>query len=71
MPRGRAPVMLTLRVASATESWAPRYGSMALTVWFPSVVATSAFFVPLTRRTAAPCPGQSTVLLWTHASYCS
>ena len=40
---------------------------MALTVWLPSVVATSAFLVPLTRRTAAPWPGHSTVLLWTQA----
>ena len=71
MPSGRAPVMLTLRVASATDSWAPRCGSMALTAWLPSVVATSAFLVPLTRSTAAPWPGHSTVLLWTEESYCS
>src|ERR1035437_7480911 len=71
MPSGRAPVMLTLRVASATDIWAPRYGSTALTDWLPSVVATRAFVVPLPRITAAPWPGHSTVLLWTDESYCS
>src|SRR5450756_2561421 len=71
MPSGRAPVMLTLRVASATDIWAPRYGSTALTDWLPSVVATRAFVVPLTRSTAAPWPGHSRVLLWTEESYCS
>jgi len=46
IPSGLAPVMLTLRVASATDICAPRYGSMALIVWLPSVVATSALRFP-------------------------
>ncbi len=56
-PSGRAPVIDTLRVASATLSAAPSHGSSAPTAWLPSVVATSAFVVPLIRRTAAPWPG--------------
>ncbi len=41
-PSGRAPVIETLRVASATDSAAPSHGSNAPTDWLPSVVATSA-----------------------------
>ena len=68
-PRGRAPVIETLRVASATESAAPSHGSNAPTDWLPSVVATSARVVPLTRRTAAPRPGPATVSAPTVESY--
>ena len=56
-PSGRAPVIETLRVASATLSAAPSHGSRAPTAWLASVVATSALLVPRTRRTAAPWPG--------------
>ena len=70
-PSGRAPVTLTLRVASATDIAAPRYGSRAETAWSPSVVATRARRVPFTRRTAAPRPGPATVFVWTWWSYCS
>ena len=64
-PSGRAPVMATLRVASATLSAAPSHGSSAPTAWFASVEATRALVVPLTRRTAAPWPGPTTVFVWT------
>ena len=70
-PSGRAPVMATLRVASATLSAAPRYGSSAPTAWLPSVDATRALVVPLTRSTAAPWPGPTTVSAPTVESYCS
>jgi hypothetical protein len=46
--------MITLRVASTTLIAAPVYGSIALTVWLPSVEATIALLVPLIRSTAAP-----------------
>ena len=61
----------TLRAASATDIAAPSHGSSAPTGAFPSVVATSAFVVPLIRSTAAPRPGAATVLDWTLESYCS
>jgi hypothetical protein len=54
MPSGRAPVIATLRVASATLRAAPSQGSRAPTDWLASVEATSAFVVPLIRITAAP-----------------
>jgi hypothetical protein len=70
-PSGRAPVMATLRAASATLIAAPSHGSMALSAWFASVEATSAFVLPLILTTAAPWPGPSTVFAWTVESYCS
>ena len=70
-PSGRAPVIDTLRAASATDIAAPSHGSCWPTGALPSVVATSAFVVPLIRRTAAPRPGPATVLDWTFESYCS
>ena len=62
-PSGRAPVMETLRVASATLIAAPRYGSSAATPWTQSVEATRPSGVPFTRRTAAPAPGPATVFV--------
>ena len=56
-PSGRAPVIATLRAASATDIAAPSHGSGWPTGALPSVVATSAFVVPLMRSTAAPRPG--------------
>src|SRR5439155_2131467 len=56
-PSGRAPVIETLRAASATLIAAPRPGSSAATPWFASTDATSALLVPLMRSTGAPDPG--------------
>ena len=57
-PSGRAPVIATLRVASATLIAAPSQGSAALTPALPSVAATRRLRAcPSTRRTAAPRPG--------------
>ena len=68
-PSGRAPVIDTLRVASATEVAAPSHGSDSPMPWTPSVLATSAFVVPFTRSTAAPRPGPTTVSAPTVESY--
>ncbi len=63
--------MATFRAASATLIAAPSAGSTRPTPATASVAATSAFVVPLIRRTAAPRPGPATVLAWTWLSYCS
>ena len=71
-PNGRAPVIDTFRVASATLIAAPRYGSSAATPWTQSVEATRPSGVPFTRRTALPPrAGPATVLVCTVLSYCS
>ena len=70
-PSGRAPVIATLRVASATDIAAPSHGSSTPTGALASVEATSALVVPLIRSTAAPRPGPATVFAWTLWSYCS
>ncbi len=70
-PSGRAPVTLTLRVASATESAAPRYGSSAATAWLRVGRGHERLAGPLDPEHGGARPGPATVFVWTWWSYCS
>src|SRR5260221_12212060 len=74
---GRAPLVATLRAASATACIAPSFGFSWHHLPFPSVAKASARMTPffsdsLIRTTAASlAPGPAKVLVRTEVSYCS
>src|SRR6266849_5947549 len=69
---GRAPLVATLRAASATACIAPTRGFSWHQRPFPSVARASARLVSLMRTTAASlAPGPARVLVRTEESYCS